>query len=309
MTNLLRTPSQRSMFYMLLSLFFFTANVLLIRGLALKYPEANGWVATLFRGGVGLLLLLVLYGGSRGLKLRLIFTHPKLLARGIVGAISILTFYVAIVHLGAGRALVINLSYPLFGVALAAVWLKESLSTRAILWLLAGLGGLAIFFSDSAFAGRLGIYDLVALASAASAGVAVVLIRGLSNDHHPSTIYASQCIFGALLTIPIGASAALSLPPKAWFYLSLGAVLVAFGQLAITVGFRHLSVAKGSSIQMLLPIFITAGAYLFFEETLSPSEIVGALLTLVATWKVLRIPASPADPVPSLPTTTLKSEI
>lgn len=309
MTHFLKSPSQRSMFFMFLSLFFFTANVLLIRGLAIKVPEANGWVATIFRGVVGIALLLTLYGGSRGLKLRLIFTHPKLLARGMVGGLSILIFYVTIVHLGAGRALVINLSYPLFGVVIAAVWLKEPLSARAILWLLAGLGGLALFFADSAFDGSLGRYELLALGGAATAGVAVALIRGLSKDHHPSTIYASQCIFGALLTIPVAGQAALALPPRAWLILSLGAALVAFGQLSITVGFRHLSVAKGSSIQMLLPILTTAGAYLFLEETLSASEIAGALLTLLAIWKVLRIPTPTTEPIPSLPTTTFNSKI
>lgn len=77
MTHLLRTPSQRSVALMLLALLFITTNVLLLRGLAFHVPGANGWVGILFRGTVGLGLLLSLYDGSRGLVLRH-GLHPSL---------------------------------------------------------------------------------------------------------------------------------------------------------------------------------------------------------------------------------------
>jgi ATP phosphoribosyltransferase regulatory subunit HisZ len=48
---------------------------------------------------------------------------------------------------------------------------------------------------------------------------------------------------------------------------------------------------------------------LFFEEILSSSEVAGALLTLLATWKVLRIHTPTTEPISSLLTTPLKSEI
>jgi drug/metabolite transporter (DMT)-like permease len=210
MTRLLQSPSQRSVFFMLLSLLFFAANVLLLRGLAIHVPGADGWAGILFRGAVGLGLLLALFGGSRGLDLRTIFTRRKMAARGIVGALSTLLFYITIVHLGASRAIVINLTYPLFGVIIASFWLKESLTMRVGFWILAGFAGLVLFFSDGAFARGLSAYDLVAVLSAAGSGVAVVLIRGLSSSHHPSTIYGSQCVFAILLTVPVAGPAIFS---------------------------------------------------------------------------------------------------
>ncbi len=310
MTHLLRTTSQRSIALMLLSLVFFTANILLLRGLALRFPGADGWAGILFRGAVGLGLLFSLYGGSRGMVFRHCFTHPRLVARGVVGAVATLLFYITIVHLGASRAIVINLSYPLFGVIIAAVWLKEAITLRAAFWILAGFAGLVLFFSDAAFARGLSFYDLVAILSAITSGIAVVFIRGLSKDYHPSTIYASQCVYGVVLTVPVAGSAVLSLPPAAWLALGFGAALVAVGQLSITVGFRYLSVAKGSSIQMLLPLLVAAGAYLFFDERLTPLEILGALLTLFATWQMLRSPSPVSmQPLPSFSSPNLKSEV
>lgn len=126
----------------------------------------------------------------------------------------------------------------------------------------------------------------------------MVLIRGLSKDHHPSTIYAAQCLYAVLLTLPVAGIAIFSLPPIAWAVLILGAVLVAVGQIAITIGFTHLSVAKGSSIQMLLPLMVAGSSFFLFEETLEAKELLGAFLTLFATWQVLRSPATNKQPSP-----------
>lgn len=280
---------------MLLSLFFFTANVLVIKGLSLKFAAVDGWAASLFRGAAGLGFLLAVYG-SRGLDLKAALKQPKLIARGVVGAIAILLFYISIVHLGVGRATIINLTYPLFGVVLAAIFLKEPLGLRPTLWLIAGFAGLLLFFSEAAFSNTLSGYDFIGVLSAVGAGVAVVLIRGLSKDHHPSTIYAAQCIYAVLLTVPVAGIAIFSLPLVAWAVLILGAVLVAVGQIAITIGFTHLSVAKGSSIQMLLPLLVAGSSFFLFEETMEVKELLGAVITLFATWQVLRSPVTRKQP-------------
>ena len=85
--------------------------------------------------------------------------------------------------------------------------MKEAITLRAAFWILAGFAGLVLFFSDAAFARGLSFYDLVAILSAITSGIAVVFIRGLSKDYHPSTIYASQCVYGVVLTVPVAGSA------------------------------------------------------------------------------------------------------
>ena len=81
-----------------------------------------------------------------------------------------------------------------------------------------------------------------------------------------------------------------SIPTTAWIGLIVASVLVACGQLLITHSFRHLSVAKGSGIQMLLPPLTAAGGMLFFDESFTPVEAVGAVITLAATWALLNVP-------------------
>ena len=55
-------------------------------------------------------------------------------------------------------------------------------------------------------------------------------------------------------------------------------------------------------MQMLLPVFTAAGAWLFFGESLSPIEIAGAALTLIATAMVNREASKPLLKMPSNPT-------
>ncbi len=281
---------------MLASIVFFAVNVLLLRAISLAAPVVDGSVASIFRGLVGWMVLAVAFRG-RGFEPRRILASPMLLLRGIVGAGGILLFYVTITHLGAGRAVILNLTYPIFGAWMAAAWLKETLRAGQVGWMLVGLAGLGVFFAGSAFAGGVTRYELLALLGAVVAGVAVVMIRVLSRTEHAATIYGSQCLWSLLAGLPLGAKSLPELTFGVVIVLSVASVLVSLGQLALTHSFRSLSVAKGSSIQMLLPLATAAGGFLFFGERYSLVELLGALITLGATWQVVRGPG-PTRPSP-----------
>ncbi|MBL9126259.1 MAG: DMT family transporter [Verrucomicrobiales bacterium] len=282
---------RRGILLALMSIVLFAANVLLLRALSLAVPSIDGHVASVFRGLVGWVVIVLAFRG-RGFEPRRLLTSPMLLMRGLVGAAGILLFYVTISHLGAGRAVILNLTYPIFGAVMAAAWLKESLGLRQLGWMLVGLAGLGLFFAGSAFEGGLTRYEGLALIGAVVAGAAVVLIRVLSRSEHASTIYASQCLWSFAAGLPLGASPIVDLPVAAVAGLVVASVLVSGGQLALTQSFRALSVAKGSSIQMLMPLATSTGGMLFFGERYATLEWVGALITVAATWQVVRNPVA-----------------
>ena len=277
---------RRSVMLMLGSVILFAANTLLVRAVALHTPAADGWIATILRGGVGLLVVFAFYGWGRGLEPRRLFRGKLITTRGIVGALSIVAFYVTIVKLGAARAVILNLTYPIFASVIAAIWLKEKLSRAAMLWMLVGFAGLVIFLSDDGQLLRPSAYDLLALAGALGAGWVVVIIRRLRHEEHPATIYASQAFYSLIIASPwVGKISAL--PASAMLGLVAGAVIVTIAQLIMTRAYQFMSVSRGSSLQMLLPLVTAVGGYIFFNEAFHPLEIVGALLTLLATWRVV----------------------
>jgi drug/metabolite transporter (DMT)-like permease len=286
------SSSQRhGILLMLLSIVLFAVNVLLLRAIALAVPAVDGYVASIFRGLVGWCVIYLAFRG-RGFEPRRLFSSPMLLLRGVVGAAGILLFYVTINHLGAGRAVILNLTYPIFGAVMAAVFLKESLRVGQLAWMLVGLVGLGVFLAGSTSDGGVTRYEVLALLGAVVAGAAVVLIRVLSRTEHASTIYASQCIWSFLAGLPLGFKPLAEVTPMAAGVLVVASILVSVGQLALTHSFRTLSVAKGSSIQMLLPLATAVGGVLFFGERYSPVELFGAFITLAATWQVVRGPGT-----------------
>ena len=287
---------------MLLSIVCFTVNTLAVRALSLHFPDCNGWQVTLFRGLAGTLVVVAFFSKGRNLRLRSLIDRPKVIWRGILGATGVAIFYITIIHLGPARAVVINLSYPVFAALLASLFLKEHLGLVKLTWILIGFAGLIIFVGPKSLDGEVSFYDLLAIGGALIAAGVVVLIRTLHRSEHSSTIFASQAIYCILLAAPITTSSTLTLPPAALIGLAVAGIVVAGGQLFMTFAYRHLDVSKGASMQMLLPIATAIGAWFIFDEKLTTIEIAGAALTLLATLMVNRRTSKPLLKMPSNPT-------
>ncbi len=260
---------------MLLSTGCFIANVLLIR--ALGQGDGDVWTITALRFAAGLALCLVFQ--RHALDVPALFTRPRLILRGLLGGAATYGLYLAIVHIGAGRAVFLNNTYVILS-SLLAVWLlgerfRVSLAAGSVA-ALAGLGLLtgAIFGELS-----VGPYDLVAVGSALTAAWIVVAIRQLHQEGVPTaTIFASQCIYGLLLCAPFLVARGALPSPGAGLGLVVAGVLAGAGQLAMTKSFRDLTVAEGTLIQTLVPLGIAAGGILLFGEALGWTGLGGGLL-------------------------------
>ncbi len=286
--------TRKGILMMLLSVVLFSANILIIRWVGL-FANMDGWMTSFTRGLAGTLFVLVMYSGGRGLQLSHLL-RPLLILRGVLGVITISLLYFTVIHLGAARAMVINLTYPLFGSLIAVLVLKERLRPATLGLLALAMIGLGLFFSKSLLGATFGIYDLLGLLGAVLAGAVVVLIRKLTRTETAATIYSGQCLITLIATLPLAAPKFAETSALAWILMMFGGAIVAYGQILITKGFYHLDVARGSAIQMLIPLLTGAGAFLFFEERFAPIEIVGAVLTLFATWRISIAPTLPPKP-------------
>jgi drug/metabolite transporter (DMT)-like permease len=100
------------------------------------------------------------------------------------GDLNTIAFYITIVEPGAGRAVILNLTYPIFGTIIAALWLKEKVPRAALFWMMFGLAGLIVFLSNDAQPLKPSGHDLLALAGALGSGWVVVIIRRLRHMRH-----------------------------------------------------------------------------------------------------------------------------
>lgn len=265
---------------MLASATCFATNVLLIRALG-ALLDVNVWLVTSARFAIGLVLVFAVYRNE--LQPGHLFRNPKLISRGIVGGFGTHLFYVTVVHLGAGRATFINNTYVIMG-ALLAVWvLGERFRPGLAIGGAAALTGLALLTNAFAVGLQPNVYDLLAVVGAASSAYVVVTIRQLHATEHTSTIFAAQCVYGLLLCAGPAMLQPAPTLPLAWVLMLLGGTFAAIGQVAMTRAFRDLPVGEGSLLQMLVPIGIALGGFLFFHEHFAMHELAGAALILAGT--------------------------
>ena len=115
----------------------------------------------------------------------------------------------------------------------------------------------------------------------------VVVIRQLTRTETSATIFASQCVYGLLLGVPIALANFTSLGWIDVGLLAAAAVCATFGQLAMTEGFRFLSVAAGGAFQVLVPVIITLSSISLFAEPFSTPQAIGAVLVLWGSFQTV----------------------
>ncbi len=265
---------------MIASSFFFTANVLLVRTLS-TLESVNVWLVAVVRFGSGLTLIYALY--RRQFQFRRLFTHSKLIGRGLAGGASVYGFYLTIVELGAGRATFIGNTYVIFAAALAVWLLKERFTFALAAGSATALGGLALLTHVFEASTSTGIYDLIAVLSALASAYVLVTIRQLHATDHTATIFGAQCVYGLILCGLPALRQLDGISAAGWGLMLAAGLCASLGQITMTAAFRELPVAEGSLLQMVVPVGIALGGWLFFGEYFTFGELVGAVLILVGT--------------------------
>ena len=71
--------------------------------------------------------------------------------------------------------------------------------------------------------------------------------------------------------------------------LVVAGTVATIGQLAMTEGFRHLTVAVGGAFQICVPVVIAIGGVLLFQEDFTANQIIGGVLILIGCYWVTAI--------------------
>jgi len=267
---------------MLASVACFIANALIIRELGARYA-VDSWLLSSVRFAVGLGLIVVLFPPGRVFQFNNLYRNPQLMVRGVVGGIGVYLYYVTIVHLGVGRATFISNTYVVLGALLAVAMLHEALTLALIIGASVSLFGLALLTGVITAHQSVGLYDALAVLGALASAVVIVAIRQLHRTEHTATIFGAQCFYGLIFCL-VPAAVRFTMPPAAaWAFLVASALCAGAGQLTMTRAYRELTVARGSLLQMLVPLGIAGGGVLLFDEHFQTHELLGAALILVGT--------------------------
>ncbi|MBL9130611.1 MAG: DMT family transporter, partial [Verrucomicrobiaceae bacterium] len=278
---------RRGALWMTVSLLCFTGNALLLKILASE-RHANPWMALVFRAALGLLVTIVLFAPAGTLRLRRSFQNWLLASRGVLGALGTAAYYITIGPLGAGKATLIGNTWCVFAAIMAAFVLHEKLGLKKLLGIVIALAGLALLTGMTP--GSLVVFgkdETIALIGSVLAAAVVVVIRQLTRTESSATIFASQCVYALLLAVPLAWMRFTPLGGIDIALLSAAALCATFGQLAMTEGFRFLSVAAGGAFQVTVPVVITLCSIFLFDEVFTTLQAFGAILVLWGSFQTV----------------------
>jgi drug/metabolite transporter (DMT)-like permease len=236
--------------------------------------------------GLGLITTAVMSG-----RVKLVFVNKKLLLlRGLTGGTAVFITLLCITRLGLGKGMVLINSYPIFGSIISAIFLKERLRLFDIGAILTAMVGIYFIAYDEQNGFSLlvfGRYELLGVFGAVLAGFAVVLIRKLHDTDSSLAIYFSQCLVGMWLVIgpALGSNGSVDLR-GVFILLGIGSG-VTIGQLLMTEGFKYVPVKVGSLLLMLETVLCYTAGVVIFNEPLTWSCFLGAILVIGACAVVL----------------------
>lgn len=202
--------------------------------------------------------------------------------RALLNLAAVFAFYQAASQSGAGKANILNMTYPIFVCVFAGPILKEKLNLQKAILLSFCLLGIALnlwgkgsFVWDLSFIG-----SLWALTSAFLSSLAIIFLRGAAKNIHPVCILFWMFVLGSMLSGIVCGRQILSISLESLPLLIASAISGVLGQWFLTFSYRSIDVITGSMASTSrIPIALIVGSFIL-HEIFSWAEVLGALLII-----------------------------
>jgi drug/metabolite transporter (DMT)-like permease len=187
--------------------------------------------------------------------------------------------------IASGLASILNATTPLFTVVVMAAAGKEKLLARRVAGIVAGLVGVIILQGDGlGFETGQGIGILLCLAAAFSYGLSALLARRLLSNSPALGTATFQMLASALMMTPVAAIFErpwqLAMPgATTWLaVIGLAAWSTALAYIVFFQVLRRSGATNVMLVTLLIPVTAILLGYLVLGESISPREIIGALV-------------------------------
>jgi drug/metabolite transporter (DMT)-like permease len=212
-------------------------------------------------------------------RISIVGSNPKiLLARSLVGVVSLATFFIALQRIPLGSAVSIRYLGPIFGAVLAWFYLKERVSPlQWISFAIAFLGVIIIKGFDL----RIDYLSLgLMLTSAFFLGMVFVLIRYLSDKEHYLTIINYFMIVCMLVGLCFAQYWRMPLAGEWPSVIGIG-IFGLIGQVFMTIAFKHSEASVLAPFKYMELVYALILGYLFFGEGYTLLPMLGIILIVI----------------------------
>jgi len=201
-----------------------------------------------------------------------------ILYRGIFGGIAVTLYFLAIEHTTAGMATLLNYTAPIWSGLFSIAFIDERFSPRVLFPLPIALIGIFLVVRSGTIG--FGMWQIAGLLSAVSSGAAVTAMRAARRTESSWSVYASFCVFGALINLPLALRSWKTPDSREWAALLATAFFAMIAQLLLTFSLRWvdaMTVGVISQLAVLISMFLGAA---FLGERIAGIAAVGSVLTI-----------------------------
>lgn len=262
-----------------------TASATMFGGMAFAAKVASARLAgpevAMLRMAVGLLpcLLVPRYRRSAIQFKRL----DLLLYRGFFGGLAVMLYFIAIQHINVGVATLLNYTAPIWSGAFSMLFIGEHFSARVLIPLPIALAGVFLVVHAHAAPGDVlgfGRWELIGALSAVASGVAVTAIRAARRTENSWSVYASFCLLGMLVCMPLGIAQWKTPHGREWLSIGATALLAIGAQLLMTFSLRWVdAMTVGVISQLAVLVSMTLGIF-FLGDRITLAAALGSALCI-----------------------------
>jgi drug/metabolite transporter (DMT)-like permease len=260
-------------------------------GVFLEEAGQSPITAVWFRCAFGLLALTAWFAATRRWgELRLVgAARLAAVSAGVLAVVNWLLFFEAIERTSISVATVVVHVQPFLVMAFGAWWWKERITRAQAVAALASLIGLALAsgWVDGALTGvgwSSSYLWGVALALLNSVGyAALTLIANRARGVSPLALAWWQCAVGAVVLLWWPFTQGWPPAGPAWVWLAgLGVIHTGLAYVVLYAGVARLTAGRVAVLQFVYPASAVAVDWLVYDRALSPSQLLGVLVMLVA---------------------------
>ncbi|WP_432798970.1 DMT family transporter [Poriferisphaera sp. WC338] len=261
----------------------------IMAGLIRYADNIDATKTTLFRFAIGMAILATL-AITKTIDLQCV-RSPLLILRGIIGGITIFLFYLAINKVGIAKGTILIYSAPIFAAVIANIFLKEKMPRLAWFMIILAFLGMTMVIGE----GRgniwqgIGIFDALAILGALCSAVATTIIRVLRRSDTSFAIFLAQCTFGFWIVLIPATINPIDLGFISGVLLLAIGLTAAAGQILMTYAYKHVTVAQGGILGMLVPVFSSLIGLLIFQEQIAWTGWLGIAIIIVSATTLLKL--------------------
>lgn len=221
---------------------------------------------------------------------------PRFILCGLSGvALNQILFIKGLSMTYSTHASLLILCTPLLITAAAFFFLGERLTLFHITGLLLGITGATVLISSGNKTGAgqdILLGDIFVITNAVFYSFYFILVKRLTQLYHPLVVICWVFTIGSFVIVPAGWSQFQSIPWKeftlvdfgAFAFIVLGATFLAY--ILNLYGLQHLNASATGAYIYLQPLFASAIAILFANESLGWGKILAAILIFVGVYLV-----------------------